>query len=151
MALLREEGGPVIAMVRGVVVLGIFIYSLVATVRLANALHGTGWAVGFGIMVCIPVVNLIALLILSMGASRRLRDAGITVGFLGADPRAVAAMKAAHEMPDYAGPKLAGQTCVHCQRKILVEGIAAPCKRCGEPVHKDCRKAHRAEMHPKAD
>jgi hypothetical protein len=92
-ALLREDSGAVLAVIRAVVLLGIFVYSLVATVRLANALHGTVGAIGFGIMVCVPVLNLIALLILSMGASRRLRDAGITVGFLGADPKAVAAMK----------------------------------------------------------
>jgi hypothetical protein len=148
---LGNLGGPEMNPVRLLVALGVFLFAGYAAVGLAGALYGKGWAVVFGVLVCVPLVNLIALLVLSSGASRRMRLAGVPVGFLGADPKVVRAHIAADRAPAYTGPKLAGKTCVHCKRTILVEGVALPCKRCGEPVHKDCRKPHRAEAHPRND
>lgn len=142
-------GAPGLNPLRLVVALGVFAFAGYSAIGLANALYGKGWAVVFGVLVCIPLINLIALLVLSSGASNRMREAGIPVGFLGADPSVVKSFLAAKEVPAYTGPKLAGEPCVHCKRTILVQGIAVRCKSCKEPVHKDCRKAHRAEAHPK--
>ena len=51
--------------------------------------------------------------------------------------------------PPYSGPQLAGSTCTHCRQKIVSQLLGAVCKQCSQPVHRDCRKEHRADAHPK--
>ncbi|MEP7123247.1 MAG: hypothetical protein ABJE95_20125 [Byssovorax sp.] len=51
--------------------------------------------------------------------------------------------------PPYSGPQLAGSICTHCRQKIVSHLVGALCKQCNQPVHRDCRKDHRAEAHPK--
>lgn len=68
------------------------VFSLVAAISLAKALHGTGVAIACAVFMFIPCVNLITLLVLSSGATNRLKDAGINVGFLGTSPDEVRQM-----------------------------------------------------------
>lgn len=58
---------------------------LYGATTLANRLSGVGTAVVVAIGVCIPIVSLLVLLVLFSRATKRLRDGGIEVGFLGAD------------------------------------------------------------------
>ena len=74
------------AIIAGVLFLSIGIFSIVATIRLANALHGTGVAVVCAILMFIPCISLITLLVLNSQATKRAKDAGYKVGLLGADP-----------------------------------------------------------------
>ncbi|HSK02900.1 MAG TPA: hypothetical protein VK932_16730 [Kofleriaceae bacterium] len=88
-------------------VIGIVIAGVVATVRMASALHGQGVAVLSAILLPLPLVegmfassvavtistqlaSLVTLLVLDLQAIRTLRRAGLTVGFLGV-PQARAA------------------------------------------------------------
>jgi len=77
-------------MVLGIAGLAVGIASIVAVVRLANVLHGTGVAVLCAILMFVPCLNLLTLLVLNSGATSRLRKAGYRVGLLGADPDEVA-------------------------------------------------------------
>jgi|GEM_PF-4005594 len=48
-----------------------------------------------------------------------------------------------------AGEQLTGKSCADCTQRILLEGDARRCKKCGKPVHKKtCSKRHRALAHP---
>lgn len=44
-------------------------------------------------------------------------------------------------------PQLAGGRCDHCKQKIMTELEAALCKKCNVPLHRECRRDHRAETH----
>lgn len=46
-------------------------------------------------------------------------------------------------------PQLAGAKCIHCQSKILGELEAVACALRNKPVHRDCRREHRADAHAK--
>ena len=46
-------------------------------------------------------------------------------------------------------PQLVGSQCVHCAQKILTSMEAVPCKLCKEPLHRECRKDHRRDVHEK--
>jgi len=46
-------------------------------------------------------------------------------------------------------PQLAGMKCGFCATKITGEFDGRFCKDCGVPIHKDCRKEHRAAAHTK--
>jgi hypothetical protein len=51
--------------------------------------------------------------------------------------------------PGHSGPQIAGSACAHCTRKIVSEALGVVCKQCEQPLHRDCRKDHRADAHPK--
>ncbi len=44
-------------------------------------------------------------------------------------------------------PQLAGSTCAHCARKVTVETDGVLCKACASPLHRECRKEHKADAH----
>jgi|GEM_PF-5009431 hypothetical protein len=69
-----------------------FVCSLVFAYTLAKALHGTGIAVVCMVLMFVPCANLITLLLLSSQATRRLKAAGIPVGFLGTSADQVRSM-----------------------------------------------------------
>ena len=64
----------------------ISIATIVATFRLAKALHSTWVAVVCTPLMLVPLVNLLTLLVFSSQATKRLRDAGFKVGLLGGNP-----------------------------------------------------------------
>lgn len=65
----------------------IAVYSLVGIVRICSGLNKVqGEKIVFMVLSCIPLANLVVLVYLSMKTSRVLRQAGWTVGFLGAKP-----------------------------------------------------------------
>jgi hypothetical protein len=49
--------------------------------------------------------------------------------------------------PPFTGPQLAGSECTHCHQRIISYLVGVQCKRCQLPLHRDCRKDHRAEAH----
>jgi hypothetical protein len=62
-------------------------YSLLGVVRICSGLGKTqGQKILFMVLCFLPIINLIALLYLNLKATRMLRDAGWTVGLLGARP-----------------------------------------------------------------
>ena len=69
----------------GFLALGVIVAGAVFAVRMASALHGTGIAVLFAILLLIPCVGLIALLVLNSQATSELKKYGLRVGLLGAD------------------------------------------------------------------
>jgi hypothetical protein len=48
---------------------------------------------------------------------------------------------------DLSVPQLAGTKCSECSSKIVSGAEAKRCKRCGEPIHKKCSRAHRLARH----
>jgi hypothetical protein len=67
------------------VALGIF--SLVGVVRLSSGLgKPTGSTIFYMVLTFVPLVSLVAWIVLSLQATRRLRAAGWQVGLLGARP-----------------------------------------------------------------
>lgn len=53
--------------------------------------------------------------------------------------------------PPHTGPQLVGLACVHCGQKVFIEGAAALCHVCNQPVHHlDCRKSHLEGAHGEA-
>jgi hypothetical protein len=112
------------------------IFSIITSLRIANALYGRNWSVVCAVLMFVPLVNLITLLALSSGATRRLRKEGIKVGFLGADLAAVRARI-----------KTLQTECVHCAFEIRAQRPGVLCKVCKRSVHRDCRREHRAQAH----
>lgn len=49
--------------------------------------------------------------------------------------------------PPFIGPQLAGSECTHCHQKIISYLVGVQCKRFQLPLHRDCRKDHRAEAY----
>jgi hypothetical protein len=68
--------------------IGAFIYSVIALVQLTSAL---GMSILARVLLCLalvtPLISLLVLAVLSSRASRRLRAGGFRIGFLGAKPR----------------------------------------------------------------
>jgi hypothetical protein len=68
--------------------IGAFIYSVIALVQLTSAL---GMSILARVLLCValvtPLISLLVLAVLSSRASRRLRAGGFRIGFLGAKPR----------------------------------------------------------------
>jgi hypothetical protein len=81
---LKQAGGG-LQIVIGIIALGVIVAGVVYAVRMASALHGTGMAVLFAILLLIPCVGLIALLVLNSQATAELKRAGLRVGLMGAD------------------------------------------------------------------
>jgi hypothetical protein len=77
---------PALQLLGRIIFVLIGIGSAVASVLLANALYGVVVAVFCTLLMFIPLVNLLTLLVLSQGATSRVRKAGYKVGFLGAKP-----------------------------------------------------------------
>lgn len=78
-----------IGQVAVVLTLVALVASIIGAVKLAGALgRGIVVQVLYGILMVIPVVNLLAMLALSSQATRALRKGGFRVGFLGARPPA---------------------------------------------------------------
>jgi hypothetical protein len=73
-------------LVIGLAALAVAVFSIVATVRLANTMHGTGIAVLCAILMFAPCINLLTLLVLNQQATARVKKAGFKVGILGANP-----------------------------------------------------------------
>jgi len=73
----------------GLVALVVIITATVFVFMLALALYSTGVGVLLGILTLVPCIGLIALLIVNGKATNVLRDHGIKVGLLGADPSQV--------------------------------------------------------------
>ena len=87
--------------------------------------------------------------VLSMGIPLALIAIGIY--YMEIKPKAADGRRSrdAPDEPPYSGPQLAGGHCIHCREKIVSHLSAAVCKACEQPVHLDCRKAHRADAHAK--
>jgi len=78
---------PILQIVDMILAVGLLIYMVIAVIRLAKAL-GLSQAL-YAILMFIPCVSLIVLLIISGKATAKLSQAGIKVGFLGADPNSI--------------------------------------------------------------
>jgi len=76
--------GP-LRMLAGGIGLLITIASVAFVFLLARTLYGTVGAVVFAVLTFIPCVGLLALLVVNQKATSTLRDAGLSVGLLGAD------------------------------------------------------------------
>lgn len=70
----------------GLFALGVVLAGAYFAVMMAKALHSTAVAVICGILLLVPCVGLLTLLVLNSQATSRLKQAGINVGLLGADP-----------------------------------------------------------------
>lgn len=53
------------------------------------------------------------------------------------------------EEPADTAPQVAGSRCTHCRQKIVSHLEGMRCNQCEQPVHRACRKDHRADVHPK--
>jgi hypothetical protein len=49
----------------------------------------------------------------------------------------------------YTAPQVAGSPCTHCRQRIVSHLEGTLCNQCQQPVHRACRKDHRANAHPK--
>lgn len=87
--ILESQQMGVALIVLSFVALAVVVVSVTATVRLANAMHGTGIAIVCAILMFVPCVGLLTLLLLNQQATGRLKKAGFKVGLLGADPNAI--------------------------------------------------------------
>lgn len=67
--------------------LGLFVYMIISVVRLANALGAS--TVLYIVAMFVPCVSLLAMLSLSSQATAQLKQAGIAVGLLGANPETI--------------------------------------------------------------
>lgn len=83
-SLLAEGGGGSTIWLRVVAAAAVAIFAMISAVRIAKILHGETWAIVCGVLMVLPLVNLITLLILSRGATKRLEREGIGVGYFGA-------------------------------------------------------------------
>ena len=63
--------------------------SVVAMWLLANALFGPVWATLLAVLTLFACVGVLALLIVNQVATNRLKEYGVKVGFLGADPATI--------------------------------------------------------------
>ncbi len=67
--------------------LGLLVFMIISVIKLTKALNLS--AVIYAILMFVPCVSLIVLLILNGKATERLKQAGIKVGLLGADPNSI--------------------------------------------------------------
>lgn len=82
---------PEIRWVASLAALGMSITAAVFVFMLAIALYSTAAGIVLGILTLIPLVGLIVLLIINGKATNVLRQNGIRVGLMGADPRQIPA------------------------------------------------------------
>jgi hypothetical protein len=78
---------PVLAIVDLFVALGVLCLMVISVLRLAKALGMS--QVLYAILMFVPCVSLIVLLMLNGKATAQLKQAGIKVGLMGADPNSI--------------------------------------------------------------
>jgi len=79
--------GKAAALVALLIFLGLLVFIVVTAIRLSHLLNHVVVTVILGIFSVFPLINLIALLILSRQSTNALKRAGIRVGLLGASPK----------------------------------------------------------------
>ncbi len=45
------------------------------------------------------------------------------------------------------GEQLVGERCNECEQPVMLVSEGTRCRKCGLPIHKTCRKEHRAAQH----
>lgn len=135
LSLLADIGGQISIWFKVLAYLAAVIFTYVTWIQLASILRGKKWAVAYAALMIVPVVNGIALLVLSRSATRRLEQEGIRVGFLGAS---------SDEVQRWV--KVQQTQCVHCGYEADKTNAIA-CKHCKRQVHQTCRKEHVADAH----
>ena len=80
---------PFVAMACALGYWAVVITAVVFIFMLSITLYNTGTGVVLGILVLIPVVGLIVLLVVNGKATKTLREHGIKVGLMGADPNTI--------------------------------------------------------------
>jgi hypothetical protein len=80
---------PPLRIVLGLVALGVTITATVFVFMLSLALYGTAAGIVLGLLTLIPLIGLIVLLIVNGKATNILREHGIRVGLLGANPNQI--------------------------------------------------------------
>jgi len=78
---------PALGIVVLLLALGLLVYMIVSVLKLAKALDLSQAL--YAVLMIIPCVSLLVLLSLSGKATERLKQAGIKVGLLGADPNSI--------------------------------------------------------------
>ena len=81
---------PSIRVLLAVPGLGVLITGAIYVFRLATRVYSTGIGILLGILSLIPLLGLIVLLVVNQKATSILRQHGVAVGLLGADPDKVA-------------------------------------------------------------
>ncbi len=78
---------PLLSTLGLLLILGLLIYMIISVIRLVKALDES--VVLYAILTLVCGLSLIVLIILSQRATKRLTQAGIKVGLLGADPNSI--------------------------------------------------------------
>jgi len=86
---LRFVVPPPFALIIGIAILVVGVTAAVFVFMLALAVYSTGTGIVLGILTLIPIVGLIVLLIVNGKATSILRQHGIKVGLMGADPKQI--------------------------------------------------------------
>jgi len=113
----------------------IYLFVVIAAIRMAHLLHGETWALVCGALMLVPVVSLATLLILSRRATNRLQNEGIRVGFWGAS---------SEDVQSWIKARLS--VCVHCGFEAE-KADSITCKHSKLRVHRTCKADHFAEAH----
>jgi hypothetical protein len=80
---------PEMRFIVGIIAIGLSITASVFVFMLAIALYSTGTGIVLGILTLVPLIGLFVLLTVNGKATNLLRQHGIKVGLMGADPRQV--------------------------------------------------------------
>jgi hypothetical protein len=89
LAVSTQKLGPIVALVVLLAALAVVVFTMTSTFLLGMESFGTGLAVLFTVLMCVPCVSLIMLLVLNNKATSLLQQGGLKVGFLGIDPRSI--------------------------------------------------------------
>jgi hypothetical protein len=85
----KQGGVPLLAMAISIVYLAVAVTGAVFIFMLAISLYNVGLGVVLGVLTLVPILGLIILLIVNGKATKVLRQHGIRVGLLGANPAAI--------------------------------------------------------------
>lgn len=80
---------PILAMLMSLLYVGVAITGAVFLFMLAMSLYNTGAGIVLGILALVPILGLLILLVVNGKATKVLRQHGIRVGLLGADPTTI--------------------------------------------------------------
>lgn len=80
---------PIMGLIAFVAVISAMIFALICVIRLITRMYGTVVGVILGILILIPLIGLIVLLVVNGKATAILKQHGLGVGLLGADPKAI--------------------------------------------------------------
>jgi hypothetical protein len=80
-------GHPTLFIINLFLGLAVLVFMIISVLKLAGALGQS--QIMYVILMFIPCISLIMLLVLNRQATKRLQQAGIKVGLLGADPNAI--------------------------------------------------------------